>query len=62
MGIQVHNLAYVHSDGATLLKNISFSISKGAKCAIIGANGSGKSTLLRMLAGFVAPTGGRNCE
>jgi ATPase subunit of ABC transporter with duplicated ATPase domains len=58
MGIQVHNLAYVHLDGATLLKNISFSISKGAKCAIIGANGSGKSTLLRMLAGIVAPTGG----
>ncbi|HLD17043.1 MAG TPA: ABC-F family ATP-binding cassette domain-containing protein [Coxiellaceae bacterium] len=32
-----------------LLKNISFSLNRGEKCAIIGPNGIGKSTLLKIL-------------
>lgn len=40
------------------LKNISFSIKKGASVGIIGQNGSGKSTLLKILAGLMMPSDG----
>lgn len=36
-------------DEKVLLKKVSFNISRGDKCAIIGPNGIGKSTLLKIL-------------
>jgi len=40
------------------LKNISFSVKKNEKLAILGPNGSGKSTLLKMLIGIYMPDEG----
>jgi len=40
------------------LKDISFSIKKNEKVAILGPNGSGKSTLLKMLNGIYLPNQG----
>jgi ABC-type multidrug transport system fused ATPase/permease subunit len=37
------------------LTDISLSVSKGEKIAIVGPNGSGKSTLLKLIAGFYTP-------
>ncbi len=41
-----------------VLKNVSFSITKGTHVAIVGENGAGKSTLIKLLTGLYAPSQG----
>ena len=51
--------ALTKSYGAlTVLSNVSFSLSAGSTCAIVGRSGSGKSTLLGLCAGLDYPTSG----
>lgn len=58
MSLQVQNISFMHPNRDILFQNISFSVSDGDKCAIVGNNGVGKSTLLRMMAGKLSPTTG----
>ncbi|MDQ2924441.1 MAG: ATP-binding cassette domain-containing protein [Acidobacteriota bacterium] len=41
-----------------VLEDISFTIERGDRIALVGANGAGKSTMIRMLAGLEKPTSG----
>jgi ABC-type sugar transport system ATPase subunit len=41
--------------GAWVLKDVSFSVSRGEIVALVGENGAGKSTLKNILCGLVAP-------
>ncbi len=59
MSLQVQNLSYIHTDKDILFQNISFSLSSGDKCAIVGNNGVGKSTLLKIIAGKISSASGK---
>src|SRR5580658_10287531 len=41
-----------------VLENVSFTIDRGDRIALVGVNGAGKSTLMRMLANLEKPTSG----
>src|SRR5512138_1346795 len=41
-----------------LFANVSFSVAKGARLALVGPNGIGKTTLLRILIGQEEPSSG----
>lgn len=43
--------------GRSVLKDVSFSLSRNRLVALVGPNGAGKTTLLRALAGLVSSTG-----
>ena len=40
------------------LDGVSFSVSRGALCAIVGPDGAGKTTLLRIMCGLIEPSEG----
>src|SRR4029077_9524256 len=40
------------------VRDVSFSVNRGAIYGLLGPNGSGKSTIIRMLCGVLAPTAG----
>jgi NitT/TauT family transport system ATP-binding protein len=51
---------YVTASGPVeALRDVSLTVGAGEFCTLIGPSGCGKSTLLGMLAGLVAPDGGR---
>lgn len=53
------NLFFSYDGKRNVLHDVSFSISRGDKVALIGYNGLGKTTLMRIIAGTRAPTGGK---
>lgn len=57
--IELNNISFkYHNDSATVLKDITLKIPKGARYGLIGETGSGKSTLLDILMGLLEPTSG----
>ena len=50
--LELRELSFSYSGGMKALKDLSFTIEKGEKVAIIGKIGSGKSSLLRLIQGF----------
>jgi ATP-binding cassette, subfamily F, member 3 len=60
--LEAQNLTKVYPtpDGGEklVLNDISFTIERGDRIALVGANGAGKSTLIRLLSGQEAPTSG----
>ncbi|EEF79144.1 lipoprotein-releasing ABC transporter ATP-binding protein LolD [Methylophaga thiooxydans] len=59
--ISTQQLAKSFSDGdlqTHVLDNISLTVNKGDRVAIVGSSGSGKSTLLHIMGGLDSPTAG----
>ena len=54
----VRNASYAYLDRHPALDDVSLTVRRGEKVALLGANGCGKSTLLKVLDGLVFPTTG----
>jgi ATP-binding cassette, subfamily B, multidrug efflux pump len=50
--IRFDNVSFAYEADEWVLKNVSFTIPKGKKIALVGASGSGKSTSVSLLCGF----------
>jgi energy-coupling factor transport system ATP-binding protein len=57
--IEVERVGFRYDDGTVALKDVSFSIGRGEKVAIVGPNGSGKTTVSKHFVGLLRPTQGR---
>lgn len=55
---EAKNLYFSYGDKEDVIQNVSFSIKKGEKVALIGMNGSGKTTLIKLLLGLYKPNKG----
>ena len=58
MCIHIQSVTYMHPDKDVLFSNVSFSMGKGEKVALIGNNGSGKSTLMQLITKELSPSEG----
>lgn len=56
--IEFQNVSFSYPGGHEALRNVSFSIEKGEKVALVGLNGSGKSTLLLHTNGLLTADSG----
>lgn len=56
--IEFQNCCFSYGEEA-ILNDISFTVRKGQKIAVVGNSGSGKSTLLSLLLNFYEPTSGK---
>jgi len=57
--LEIESLGFSYEDGSVALENVSLSLERGEKVAIVGPNGAGKSTLLHLIAGFRMPFTGK---
>jgi ATP-binding cassette subfamily F protein 3 len=55
--VEVQNLSKSYGE-KQVLRDVSFTIDRGDRIALVGVNGAGKSTLIRMLSGQEGPTTG----
>ena len=51
--LKVEGLSVSYGDNPAIIEDMSFSLKKGERLAIVGKNGAGKSTLAKALCGFV---------
>lgn len=56
--ISLENIS-LKREGKTILKNVSWAVTRGEHWSILGLNGSGKTTLLKIINGYLWPTEGR---
>ena len=57
MSLIVEHISFAY-EGHKVLEDVSFQVSPGTFCALLGRNGSGKSTLLHLMAGLLRPARG----
>lgn len=57
--LQAEGICFSYNDGKKALREISLSVNRGEKIAVLGSNGAGKSTCFLTLNGVLRPQSGR---
>lgn len=55
--LELGHLKFAYREGQPILKDLSLTIPKGQRLAIVGKNGAGKSTLAKAICGFIQTEG-----
>ncbi|WP_163102876.1 ABC transporter ATP-binding protein [Peribacillus alkalitolerans] len=56
--LELNGIHFSYDESREILKDVSFTISKGEMVSIVGKNGAGKSTLSKIICGFEKPSSG----
>lgn len=59
VAVALDHISFRYGNGPQVLDDVSFSINKGEKVALVGASGGGKSTLVQVILGLYPPTAGK---
>lgn len=60
VGLSVENLSKTYPKGVKpVFSNLSFTVPRNGRLALLGRNGQGKSTLIKLLGGVLPPSSGR---
>ena len=57
--LRAEHLTFAYDSGRVLLDDVSLTLRRGRRYALVGPSGEGKTTLLEILAGHVLPSAGR---
>ncbi len=56
--LQFQQVDFAYEEGKPVLRNVSFTLPRGTRMALVGSSGGGKSTTIQLLCRFLNPTGG----
>lgn len=56
--IEFDNVNFAYTEGKSVINDLSISIKKSKKIALVGGSGAGKSTIIDLILGFVLPQSG----
>jgi len=56
--LKTERISVAYDGGMPVFSDLSFTVTRGDKIAVVGPNGTGKTTLLKVLAGQIAPMEG----
>ena len=56
--VEVRNVSFAYEEGAEVLTDVSFTMRRGERVALVSESGGGKTTLVSLLLGFYRPTAG----
>lgn len=56
--VEVKDVSFSYEEGRKVLDDVSFSIHRGERIAVVGRNGAGKSTAAKLICGICRPSSG----